>query len=234
MGNTVEQYNQVVEFMNVGSQEVNTEFKYPSWKTGLFRLRLINEELNGNNELIDSLMKDSPLGVLDGICDVLYVVYGAYATFGLEPIRWNLPSGDKTVNPVLPMQRSILHSKHLNGAYERLVRGLELGDQPTIVSALRGIIDNIIDLSVDCGFDVSGAFTEVHESNMSKFCKTHEDAQKSIEMRLEQGKFEDYTGATIQEVHVGDNTYYIIKRRNDGKILKGMSFYEPDLSKFIP
>ncbi|SOK58581.1 hypothetical protein [Yersinia phage fHe-Yen9-04] len=234
MGNTVEQFNQVVEFMNVGSQEVNTEFKFPSWKTGSFRLRLINEELNGVNELIQSLMVDNPLGVLDGICDVLYVVYGAYATFGLVPICWSIPTGNKDTSPVLQMHRSILNANHLNGAYDRLSRGLELGDQPTIESALRDVIDNIIDLSVECGFDVSGAFTEVHESNMSKFCKTYEDAQDSIKIRLEQGKLEDYTGATIQEVQVGDNTYYIIKRKNDGKILKGMSFYEPDLSKFIP
>lgn len=233
MKNTLEQYNQVVEFMKVGSQEVNTEFKYPSWKTGLFRLNLISEELNGNNELIDSLKKDDLIGILDGICDVLYVTYGAYATFGLTPVCENIPTGKSEVSSVLPMHSSVLHTKRINDAYESLVYGLTLGDQNRISIALFSLIDKISKLADDCGFDVGGAFNEVHESNMSKFCKTYEEAQKSIDVRLKQGKFKDYTGATIQEVLVDNNYYYIIKRLSDGKIMKGMSFYEPDLSKFI-
>lgn len=230
---TVQQFEKVVEFMKVGSQNVFSEFNFPSWKTGAFRLRLIDEELNGKNELIDSLQNDKPVGVLDGICDVLYVVYGAYATFGLIPLRWTIPTINKNTNPVPPMHRSWFISRALNGAYDRLVRGLEIGDQPTISSSLRDVVDNIIELSIECGFDVAGAFDEVHASNMSKFCDSYESANRSIEKRLATGN-SDYYDASIAVVEVGDVKYYVIKRHADGKILKGENFFEPDLEKYIP
>jgi len=87
MTTTKTQFDSVVEFMSVAGQAVNTAWTNPTTKVGKFRLRLIDEEMNGKNELFDSAESDNLEGILDGICDVLYVAYGAYATFGLDAIE---------------------------------------------------------------------------------------------------------------------------------------------------
>lgn len=229
---TKDQFNAVVEFMTVAGQEVNTEFKMPSLKVGNFRLSLIDEELNGINELIYSLTNDNPVGVLDGICDVLYVVYGAIATFGLEAPKWNVPSINHKEKHIPEMHVALAHISHITGGFERTKRGLYLGDQITIQSGLRDIIDTIIDLSITCGLNVADAFKEVHASNMAKFCSNADECARSIYQRQTEGKT-DYDGAEGFEVRVGDTSYFVIRRAGDGKVLKGLNFFEPDLAKFI-
>lgn len=231
MSNTTEQFEEVIKFMTVAGQEVNTAFKMPSLKVGNFRLKLIDEELNGKNELIDSLMNDNSVGILDGICDVLYVVYGAAATFGLNPPRWYIPQYNSDTH-IQPMNVSLTYISHFHGSYDRLKRGLELGDQPTIIAGLNNIIDNIIDFSISHGFNVADAFKEVHESNMSKFCSSAKHCEDSIAQRLAEGKV-DYEGAEGHEVIVDGISYFVIRRAGDGKVLKGLDFFEPDLKKYI-
>lgn len=232
MGYSKEQLDQVKEFMKVGSQEVNEEFTYQSLKVGNFRLKLIDEELNGPKELIDSMMNDNPVGMLDGICDVLYVVYGAYATYGLQVANWFVQHEGFAVSPILPMHESIKHIQHLRAGYDRLKRGMEIGDQRTIQAGLDDVLHSTLDLGTTCGFDLTGAFDEVHRSNMSKFCASSDEAAESILLRLDEGN-EQYKDATIQEVVVDDKVFYIIKRAGDGKILKGSKFFEPDLAQYI-
>lgn len=69
------------------------------------------------------------------------------------------------------------------------------------------------------------AFTEVHASNMSKFCKTTWEAQESCK-RLQLQKKVDAYYKLIGGRHV-------IYRSSDDKILKGMGFFEPKLKQIL-
>lgn len=230
--NTKEQFDAVVEFMTVAGQEVNTTFVEPTTKVGNFRLSLIKEEMAGKNELFDSIAKDDLKGILDGICDVLYVAYGALATFGIESPTYDVPRQRTCPSTLLTYSVASTMTKYINDCYEKTARGLLMGDMRTIQSGLNSLIYNTIDLATLHNFDLDGAFKEVHESNMAKFCKSAHECAKSIFERQKE-KPEDYNGAEGHEVQVNGTSYYVIRRAGDGKVLKGLDFFEPNLQKFI-
>jgi predicted HAD superfamily Cof-like phosphohydrolase len=69
------------------------------------------------------------------------------------------------------------------------------------------------------------AYAEVQASNMSKACKTEEEAVKTVEVRsAEQGEPCHYE-------LVGD--YYVVYRSRDRKVLKSISYFKPNLKKFF-
>lgn len=229
---TTEQLLKVIEFMKVGEQPVNKEFTFQSTKVADFRIRLINEEIAGKNELLDSLKNDNLSGILDGICDVLYVAYGAVATFGayLPEVEIPVRESDKSAN-ILAKHLALNELSQITNGYEQFVRGTESGDAMAIQRGLGYIVSGAISLATVSEFDLIGAFDEVHKSNMSKFCLSEEAAEKAISVRSIEK--EDYIGAYVDKVQVGANLYYVIKRKNDGKVLKGLDFFEPDFTKFL-
>ena len=76
-------FEKVQEFMEVFGQEVNNKPAWPNDETMELRIDLIEEELgefkdaiiNGDGTLVD---------VADALSDLLYVVYGAGHSFGLD------------------------------------------------------------------------------------------------------------------------------------------------------
>lgn len=69
------------------------------------------------------------------------------------------------------------------------------------------------------------AYQEVQASNMSKSCKTEEEAAQTVTQRTkEQG----------EECHfekVGD--YYVVYRTRDRKVMKSINYFRPDLKQFF-
>ena len=69
------------------------------------------------------------------------------------------------------------------------------------------------------------AYQEVQASNLSKACKTEEDAKATVEVRSrEQGKDCHYE-------KVGD--YYIVYRTYDYKVMKNVNYFRPNLKQFF-
>jgi len=69
------------------------------------------------------------------------------------------------------------------------------------------------------------AYQEVQASNLSKACKTEEEAQATVNKRsIEQGE-------TCHYEKVGP--YYIVYRTRDKKVMKNVNYFRPDLSKFF-
>lgn len=69
------------------------------------------------------------------------------------------------------------------------------------------------------------AYAEVQASNMSKACKTEEEAVKTVEVRsAEQGEPCHYE-------LVGD--YFIVYRSRDRKVMKNVNYFKPNLKKFF-
>jgi hypothetical protein len=69
------------------------------------------------------------------------------------------------------------------------------------------------------------AYAEVQASNMSKACKTEEEAIKTVEVR----SLEQKTACHYEKV--GD--YYIVYRTRDRKVMKNINYFKPDLKKFF-
>lgn len=232
--NTQEQLKLVKEFMKVAGQKVNSEPTYQSTKVSDFRTSLIDEEINGTNELVESVQKDDLIGIVDGMADILYVVYGALATFGISIEEYKLFKREENHASILYKHIASGFVRNIQSAFEQYKRGVDCGDIITIRRGLTGIILEVNRFAEAANYDLIGAFDEVHASNMSKFCKTAQDAKDSIVMRIEANdkNSKHYVGAGISAVYVGDKTYYAIVRKEDGKVLKGKDYFEADLAKF--
>tara|TARA_Y100000385_G_C13037646_1_gene613772 strand:- start:7 stop:507 length:501 start_codon:yes stop_codon:yes gene_type:complete len=71
----------VGDFMQAFGQDVETEPTWPDFSTRELRLELIREEYE---ELEEALENRDLVEVADALTDLLYVVYGAGHTFGLD------------------------------------------------------------------------------------------------------------------------------------------------------
>lgn len=218
-----DQIAQVAEFMTAMGQEVNTNFTYQSTKVANFRINLIDEEINGKNELLDSIDNDNLEKIVDGICDVLVVTYGAALTYGVDLQSMSIKSRSGVsrlayVHEVEPLRNELAYGLH------DFITGIQSGYN--IADGLTTIVSSVLKIAELFNVDIIGAFDEVHASNMSKSCKTYEEAEQSIK--------EKYSAEDSPETYIFkvSDTCYVIRRKSDDKVLKGINFFEPDLTKF--
>lgn len=242
MTSSKSQAQQVIEFMKVCNQEVNTARTFQSTKVANLRISLINEEIFGTNELVDSIEADNNVGIVDALCDILYVTYGAMATYGCTDV---LMDSEIVTNGIPRVRKNLFKHeaeqivKRTSDSFEQFKRGISTGDSRAISTGLHNIVSWCYVYAHDCGFDLVGAFDEVHRSNMSKFCSSEQEALDSIAARLAEAETmpnaikakeqrQNYENAYVEQ----NGDVFIIKRGKDGKGLKGMNFFEPDLSKY--
>jgi len=69
------------------------------------------------------------------------------------------------------------------------------------------------------------AYAEVQASNMSKACKSEEEAIETAKVRSEQ------QGEDCHYEKVGD--YYIVYRTRDRKVMKSINYFKPNLKQFF-
>jgi predicted HAD superfamily Cof-like phosphohydrolase len=81
----------------------------------------------------------------------------------------------------------------------------------------------ILEFGMDVVFDE--AFDEVHRSNMSKAHDNREDAEETVKHRLK-----DYKEDCFIEEH---NRKFIVKRKDDKKIIKNKNYSKAELDKFL-
>lgn len=240
----------VKQFMAVGNQPTHETFRFVSTKIANFRAELIREEIHGTNELVDSVKNDDLVGIVDGMADILYVVYGAMATHGVVLNSYNDVEifGSDRIGTGKVQYKHVADENiyKIDTAYAKYVNSTSTGNGSGIEESLRNIIVWVSHMAKIWNLDLSGAFVEVHNSNMSKFASSYSHGHASIEERLREGhamvaagkvlkgeeQIANYTGAVVDQIVVGDDKYYAIKRKSDGKILKSTAFFEPDLSKF--
>jgi hypothetical protein len=98
-----------------------------------------------------------------------------------------------------------------------------------------GILDALLDITyvgLGNGALVFGlkdkieeGYAEVQSSNLSKICKTEEEAIETVKIRSEQ------QGAECHFEKVGDN--YVVYRSRDMKVQKSINYKSPNLSQFF-
>jgi predicted HAD superfamily Cof-like phosphohydrolase len=80
-GCEVSNFDRVVDFMKTFGQEVKTSPEFPSYENQILRRDLIIEELTELQEAVDA---NDIVEVADALTDLLYVIYGAGAAFGID------------------------------------------------------------------------------------------------------------------------------------------------------
>lgn len=104
----------------------------------------------------------------------------------------------------------------------------EAGELETAIDdeSLNDIADAVGDLyfvvtqmAMVCGLNPEELVKKVYDSNMSKLCKTEDEAIQTVSAYLQKG---------IETYIEQKGEYFIIKRREDGKVLKSINFKEPE------
>jgi len=79
--------SEVLEFMNVNKQYISNIPKIPNKELALFRVKLIQEELD---ELTEAIENNDLIEVADAFVDLQYVLSGGVLTFGLGDLFYKL------------------------------------------------------------------------------------------------------------------------------------------------
>lgn len=171
------------------------------------RMDLIQEEYN---ELAHAQNENDFVEVVDAWADLVYVIYGAGKTHGVDLdaviLNAKLTAHDKndlfvvrTVPSLYVPERAAL-MELLRVEYNRLTDAYNRGDIDSMATAWVGLIYAVYGAALTHGVDLNAVLLEVQRSNLSKL-GTDEDGNK------------------------------IVLRREDGKILKGPDFSLPDIKQ---
>jgi len=74
-------FDMVADFMRAAEQDVNTTPVWPEDNVRLLRYKLIDEE---STELHEAMVNEDIVEIADALTDLLYVVYGAGHTYGID------------------------------------------------------------------------------------------------------------------------------------------------------
>jgi len=132
-------------------------------------------------------------------------------------------------NPTIPDEKEWMFV--YNFILEELEEYKEACEKGDIVEVLDALCD-ITYVSLGNGTMLHGlkdkiwpAYQEVQASNMSKACKTEEEAQETVKVRSEE------QGEPCHYEKVGE--YYIVYRTRDRKVMKNINYFRPNLKQFF-
>jgi predicted HAD superfamily Cof-like phosphohydrolase len=130
--------------------------------------------------------------------------------------------------PTIPsIERCKLRINLLTEELKELSEAIENKDMVEMLDALCDIQyvlnGSILEFGMAGLFDE--AFAEVHDSNMTKTCKTEQEAQETIE------HYKNNYGYSSTAEKVGD--VWVVFRDLDKKVLKSINYVPADMKKFI-
>ena len=99
------------------------------------------------------------------------------------------------------------------------VEAVDNHDFTEMVDALADILYVVYGAGASFGVDLNKAFDIVHKSNMSKVCKTEEEAQETVEWYRE-NKLDVYDSPAYRKS--GD--YWVVYNKSSGKVLKSINY----------
>ncbi len=217
-------------------------------KDAQYRYDLIHEE--GIVELGRALKLHDVIEIQDALGDLLYVLYGACYTYNLNPdLMFNAIYGG--FNNFYDMINKEPKNMEDNNYYNIVVEGigkikkclLETKNIIELYSVLMMVIIDTYKLSAYLLYDMNMIFNIIHESNMSKLCKSEEEAietvilyEKKYKQHLElYEKYCDTYGKDSLEAtsvyspydspyYYKSNKYWLVKNKSTGKALKSINY----------
>lgn len=130
--------------------------------------------------------------------------------------------------PTLPPDRTELRYELIAEELEELEQALAEEDLVAVADALADLVYVVYGAAIEFGLDLDALVAEVHRSNMTKLFTRREAAERM--MNGEGGL--SFKAAPGHEELVYDGRAYVVYRE-DGKVLKGPAFEEPELAAVI-
>ena len=221
------------------------------------RLNLIKEEIN---ELIqDGFNNKNFIEVIDALSDILYVVYGAGASFGIDldesfKIYYNLKLWNNNSKTNFDMVKNYLKdsdNKILCNLFDNneLVQHIRLNHLESFLkevnmleryikqksllkveNSLVKLLDYTYTLGCILGIDLNKSFEIVHLSNMSKLCINSSIAEESVEKYKNDDR---YDTPNYRECYQKPG-FYVVYNKSSGKILKSHQYTPADFKSMLP
>jgi len=194
-----------------------------------FRINLIEEEVE---EFADEISKNKLIHAIDAICDILYVVNGAYHVFGAKyPMTSNELYTFEFVNSNYYDSIFETYVESLNNSIKYLrdfVEGLKMcatnHDFYGFVQILHLIQNECYNISKILKFNIDLMFNVVQSCNMSKVCETEQLAIDSVEWYKENES--RYAEPSYKKSNNG--MYWVIYDKATSKTLKSKNWTEPE------
>lgn len=223
------------------------------------RLSLIQEEIG---ELIDAFKTCNFIEVIDALADILVVVYGAGASFGinLDTNFRDLMMGNEgennyklTKNFIVNLKGILLPTHMTNIFRDYVIKSKDLKkllfstltnmknvskslesahndkDIEKYASYLLKILEYTYTISILLGIDIQQAYRIVHDSNMSKLCKSEEIAKNTVKWYKENDNRYD----TPNYKKSNDGINWIVYNKSTGKILKSIDYIPANFESFF-
>jgi len=137
----------------------------------------------------------------------------------------------RTIPTIIDRQRALFRAGFLQEELDELTQAILDNDIVEIADALidlQYVLDGTI-LEYGLTTKKEALFNEVHASNMSKACKTEEEAQDYIDLTTtEVGPTAEY-----EVMEDGKVVLYSTELENAGKVLKGPHYFKPNLKDII-
>jgi hypothetical protein len=142
----------------------------------------------------------------------------------------------KTIGEDKPGQPQLINGK-MNSLYaqlakeetEELFAAMESDDLTEICDGLFDSLWCITQLAMMHGININDLTRAGYISNMSKFCKTRQEAIDTV-IAYELGTHPNKMGVIIETEFEQMGDLYVIRRNKDGKVMKSINFKEPDFS----
>lgn len=128
---------------------------------------------------------------------------------------------------IIPEERMQFRINMMQEELDELKEAVALEDPVEMLDALCDLQYFLSGTVVELGMkSIFGkAFREVHDSNMSKLCYSVVEAKDTVEL------YQEARGVETFFHKQGD--YWVVKRKEDGKILKSINWRKPRLDKII-
>ena len=204
------------------------------------RYSLINEEIL---ETVEAYENDDIIEIIDGICDILYVVAGAKVYFNLpnSNINFKINNTAKSIN--LEFNKEVLTNNLLDKKFllnnlieelntsnlklklisDRIIKEYSISDVNRYNSLLDSIVYSLFQISYILDINVMKYFDIVHDSNMTKVCSTEEEAIRSVEF-YKNDKTCRYKTPTYRMINYKDTNYFVVYDEETKKILKSINY----------
>jgi predicted HAD superfamily Cof-like phosphohydrolase len=153
-----------------------------------------------------------------------------YVPFVSEVETFNATMGKpNNYSPIIPEEKEWMFV--YNFILEELEEYKHACETGNIVEVLDALCD-IAYVSIGNGVMLHGlkdqilpAYAEVQASNMSKACKTEEEAIQTVELRSKE------QGEPCHYEQQGE--YWIVYRTRDRKVMKNVNYFKPNLKQFL-
>lgn len=111
---------------------------------------------------------------------------------------------------------------------KELEEAIKTNDFEEVVDALSDIMYVVYGMGDCLGVDLDKTFQIVHSSNMTKLCKTEEEAIETVNW-YKQNKLDVYPDPDYKK---GNGDYYVVYNKSTGKVLKSIKYLPADLGEY--